>query len=220
MKRLLFPAVLFVLILLAFFIPQRAKAAEAASAPTTETVAATKASAGQTVAAFYQVLETTMKEGEQLGFEGRYKKLEPAVSRAFNLPLMARYAVGPAWAKATPEQQKQLVDAFSAFSVATYASRFTKFDGETFEVKGENPSPRGAMVVTHLTPKNSSPVLLNYMVTPDEEGTPRIVDVYLDASISELATRRAEFTAVIKREGLPALIEALKAKQTTMASRS
>ncbi|MFA6280275.1 MAG: ABC transporter substrate-binding protein [Bdellovibrionales bacterium] len=166
---------------------------------------------------FYDTLQATMQEGQELGFEGRYKKLEPAVTSAFNLPLMARYAVASNWAKANDEDKQKLVSAFSAFSVATYASRFTKFDGEVFKVGDEKPAAGGGiMVETTLTPKGSDPVILNYLLRPDETGALRIVDVYLDASISELATRRAEFTSVIKREGMPTLLRSLDEKTKKM----
>lgn len=169
------------------------------------------------VRAFYGTLTETMKEGPTLGFEGRYKKLEPAVSKTFNLPLMARYAVGLSWSKETPEKQKQLTDAFARFSVATYASRFTKYDGEVFDVLGEKPvASGGVMVETHLVPKDGGAVTLNYLVRNDETGTPRIMDVYLDAAISELATRRSEFAAVIKRQGFEALVDSLAEKAKKM----
>lgn len=174
--------------------------------------------ASDVVKGFYAALVDTMKQGPELGFEGRYKKLEPEVTKAFNLSLMARYAVGPSWAKASPEDQQNLVKEFSNFSVATYASRFSKFDGELFEVKGEKTTANGIMVETHLTPKDSEPVTLNYLVRKDEEGALRIVDVYLDASISELATRRSEFSSVVKREGLAALISSLAEKTKKMGS--
>lgn len=175
--------------------------------------------ASEVVKEYYAALEATMKEGPALGFDGRYKKLEPAVTKAFNLPLMARYAVGPSWASASPEDQQKLVAAFSKFSVATYASRFAKYDGEVFTVQSEKPmaSGQGIMVTTQLTPKGETPVTLNYLVRADDKGEMRIADVYLDASISELATRRAEFTSVIKREGFAALIASLEAKSVKMA---
>lgn len=175
-------------------------------------------SASEVVKEFYAALETAMKEGPTLGFDGRYKKLEPAVTKAFNLPLMAKYAVGPSWSKVAPEDQQKLVEAFSKFSISTYASRFTKYDGEQFIVEGEKPMPNatGAMVQTKLKPKDSEAVTLNYRVQPDENGALRIVDVYLDASISELATRRSEFASVIKREGFPSLVASLTQKVETM----
>ena len=82
---------------------------------------------------FYSHLTDTMKAGPQLGYAGRYKQLEPAITSAFNLPLMTRLAVGPSWSGATPAEQQQLVAAFSAFSVANYASQFKAYDGEQFE---------------------------------------------------------------------------------------
>ncbi|MGE4351488.1 MAG: ABC transporter substrate-binding protein [Bdellovibrionales bacterium] len=201
--RSVFRFVAFVFILLCLYTPAHAQEAPKAS---------------DVVQTFYDALLDTMKQGPELGFAGRYQKLEPALTQAFNLPLMARYAVGPAWAKASKEEQTKLVTEFSAFSIATYASRFTKFEGETFTVIGEKPMQGGKafMVQTKLTPKDSDPVTLNYLVRPDEKGNLRIADVYLDASISELATRRSEFSSVIKREGMKALLDSLAAKVVHM----
>lgn len=182
-------------------------------------LAAKESEAAKLVKGFYAALEGTMKQGPELGFMGRYKKLAPVIEKAFNLPLMAKYAVGPTWRQTPPASQKKLVDAFSAFSIATYASRFTKFDGEIFEVLCEKEaSGGGVMVETRLTPKGEEPVILNYLVRKDEKGKMRIVDVYLDASISELATRRADFTSVIKRDGFDKLIESLKKKAEDMGT--
>jgi len=191
-----------------------APAATPAHAATPASPAGTPAM--ELVRTFYNTLTETMKQGDKLGFEGRYKMLEPAVTKVFNLPLMARHAVGLGWSKETAEDQQKLVDAFTRFSIATYASRFTKYDGEKFDVIDEKPvASGGVMVETKLTPNGGDPVTLNYLVRNDETGTPRIMDVYLDAAISELATRRAEFNAVIKREGFHALVGSLaeKAKQ-------
>jgi phospholipid transport system substrate-binding protein len=167
---------------------------------------------------FYGTLTTVMKEGDQLGFAGREKKLDPAIKSAFNLPLMTRFAVGPVWAKATTEEQQQLVSAFSDFSVATYASRFTRYEGEKFEVLGQKPAPGGGiMVETKLTPGDGSDaVALNYLMRQDDKGNWRIVDVFLDGAISELATRRSEFTSIVEHDGIPALVNQLGQKSRQM----
>lgn len=184
----------------------------------TPSVAVAAPTASEVVKEFYGVLADTMKQGPELGFEGRYKKLDPAITKAFNLPLMARYSVGPTWAATSPEDQQKLVDAFSKFSISTYASRFKKFDGEAFIVVSEKTMTNGSgfMVQTQLKPKDSEAVTLNYLVRPDDKGALRIADVYLDASISELATRRAEFSSVIKREGFPSLLASLVQKSVKM----
>jgi phospholipid transport system substrate-binding protein len=166
---------------------------------------------------FYSTLTSVMKQGDQLGFAGRYKKLAPAIRKTFNLPLMARFAVGPTWLNATPDEQQQLISAFSDFSVATYASRFTKYDGEKFDVVDEKPASGGGVIVeTRLIPKDSDPIPLNYLVKPDDQGVYRIVDVFLDGSISQLATERADFTSIVRRDGIPALVNQLGEKSKEM----
>ena len=49
------------------------------------------------VQTFYAVLVDTMKHGPQLGMEGRYKALAPAVDAAFDLATMMQFIVGPSW---------------------------------------------------------------------------------------------------------------------------
>lgn len=181
-----------------------------------ETAAPASAPASAVVKNFYAQLADTMKQGDKLGFSGRYKKLEPVVKAAFNLPLMTRYAVGLSWTKATPAEQQQLTAAFSDFSVATYASRFAKYDGEQFEVIDEKPVSSGIIVETKLKPRDGEPVALNYLMRTDESGAYRIVDVFLDGSISELATRRAEFGSIASRDGIPALVNSLGEKSKHM----
>jgi phospholipid transport system substrate-binding protein len=51
--------------------------------------------------------------------------------------------------------------------------------------------------------------VLNYLMRGAGE-TWRIVDVYLTGTISELATRRSEFAAVMKTGGPSALVDSLR----------
>lgn len=179
-------------------------------------VAPVAVSAGDVVKNFYAVLTDTMKQGDQLGFAGRYKKLDPVLRQTFNLPLMARLSVGMVWGSATPAEQEQITRAFSEFSIATYASRFATYDGEQFSVVGEKPASGGTMIETTLKPKDGDAVTLNYLMRQDETGAWRIVDVFLNGAISELATRRAEFSSVIKRDGISALVNSLGEKSKSM----
>ena len=144
------------------------------------------------------------------------KKLTPAIKSAFNLPLMTRFAVGPSWSNATPAEQQQLISAFSDFSVATYASRFTSYDGEQFKVVDEKPTSDGVIVETQLQPKDGDTVSLNYLMRKDEKGAWRICDVFLDGTISELATRRSEFGAIVQHDGIEALVNSLGEKSKQM----
>src|SRR5262249_34938152 len=72
----------------------------------------------------HRALIEAMKQGRQLGMKGRYDKLAPILFKTYDVPLMARIAVGASWDSMPPAQQARVVDAFSRMMVATYASRF------------------------------------------------------------------------------------------------
>lgn len=176
-----------------------------------------KSTASAIVRDFYAQLTNTFKQGDQLGFSGRYKKLEPILQTAFNFPLMTKIAVGSSWSNASPQEQSELVSAFSDFSIASYASQFVRDEGETFTVNAEKTTADGGVTVeTTLQPKEGDAVTLNYMLRLDEKGVFRIVDVYLNGTISQLATRRAEFSSIARRDGIAALVYSLGAKSKEM----
>ena len=60
-------------------------------------------------------------------------------------------------------------------------------------------------------PTSDAPVQLDYLMQPSGGGW-KIEDVYLSGTISELARRRSEFTAVLDRGGPQALVDALRKK--------
>jgi phospholipid transport system substrate-binding protein len=170
------------------------------------------------VKSFYATLLETMKEAKRLGIEGRYKKLAPVITATFDLPAMTRIAVGPAWTSLTPEEQAAITSAFSRMTIATYASRFDGYDGERFEVDPKVVE-RGAdrIVNTRLIPKTGDAVSLSYLLR-SSGGDWKIVDVYLSGTISELATRRSEFAALLKSGGAEALQRSLRARADKLLS--
>jgi len=159
---------------------------------------------------FYDALLDTMKHAKELGVQGRYDKLAPAIRAAYDLPAMTRIAVGPSWPSIPPEQQAALVDSFARMTIATYANRFDGYAGERFEVDPA-PEPRGAnrIVRTKVIKTNGEPVTLNYLMHGSGDNW-KIIDVYLSGTISELATRRSEFGTILKSGGPKALVDALR----------
>jgi phospholipid transport system substrate-binding protein len=180
-------------------------------------LAAQEVSPRAVVASFQDTLLFTMKEAESLGFEGRYQRLLPAMEQAFDLGQMTRVVVGGRWAKMNTTEQKQVVDLFRQFSVSTYASAFSDYGGEQFEVGDELAQPGiGTIVETRLVLKSEPPIKLNYLLQDTPAGW-KIMDVYLDGTISELARRRGEFASIIHNQGLTGLIALLKKKNKELA---
>lgn len=159
---------------------------------------------------FHAALIDVMRNADSLGVRGREARLRPVIQQVFNLPAMARIAIGPAWSGMAPEVQQALAEAFGDWTISTYASRFDGFGGESFQTLGENTLQNGDRLVrTQLNRPNDTPVALNYLMR-GAAGTFRVVDIYLTGTISELASRRAEFTALLRDGGPDRLLAELR----------
>jgi phospholipid transport system substrate-binding protein len=174
-------------------------------------VHAAPASSGETVQGLYDVLLTTMKNGRILGQSGRFTQLDPVIRRSFDIASMARLSVGSSWAGLSETQRQQVTDSFARYTSATYADRFDSYAGQKLEVTGEQPAPSGVMVKSQIIKANGEPVKVDYMMRRNGEGW-LICDIYLDGAISEVATRRSEFAALLKNDGIDGLIAALNRK--------
>ncbi len=175
-------------------------------------------SAGAVVEALHASLLTMMKDADTLGFDGRRKHMEPVVARSFNLPVIAVMATGRNWKKFSEDQRQRLIDALERLSVATYASRFNGYSGETFRLLSEQPEPQGSVFVnTELIKADGEAIVLKYLLHPSDAGW-RIVDVYFLGIYSELAMRRSEYAAIFQRDGFEGLLGALEKKTADYAA--
>ncbi|MGC2202744.1 MAG: ABC transporter substrate-binding protein [Stellaceae bacterium] len=181
-----------------------------AAALSNGTYAAT-AGGGDTVQGLYDALLSTMKNGRTLGQSGRFTQLEPVIRRSFDIPAMARLAVGSSWAGMSEAQRQQVTESFGPYISAIYADRFDSYAGQKLQVTGEQPNGAGVMVKSQIIKANGEPVNINYMMRRSGENW-LISDVYLDGAISEVATRRSEFAAILKNDGIDGLIAALNRK--------
>jgi phospholipid transport system substrate-binding protein len=156
----------------------------------------------------------TMRDAKQLGYQGRFTKLAPSIIEAFDLPKMVSVAVGGSWKSMNADQHQRLVDAFARYFVAVHASRLDGFSGETFKVISatELPNKTGYMVKAQFVRTNGTPESIDYVLQENGEKRWQVVDLFYRSSISEIATRRSEYTAVIKNSGIERLIAAMDEK--------
>jgi phospholipid transport system substrate-binding protein len=171
------------------------------------------------VQSFYDSLIETMKQGDDLGFEGRYKKLEPVIHQTFDVPVMAKIAVGAAWTNFNPDEKDRLLGAFDRYMVTTYAARFKSYKGQKFEVGAvkqpkvnDVATPDRMLVETKIVRSNGEPIALNYLFRPGTDGNWKIIDVYLSGAISEMARMRSDFSSTVTGGGADALVAALDKK--------
>ena len=153
-----------------------------------------------------------MRTAATTTFEERAAKLEPVIETAYDLDFMGRKSLGKSFDVLSPEDQKRWLELFHTFMVANYAGRFTSFSGQKFETLGEEPAAQDTVLVrTRLVDPGKENVDLAYRMR-QQDGTWKVIDVYLKGTVSELALRRSDFTAILDREGFPALIANLDGK--------
>ena len=171
-------------------------------------VHAAPAGGGDTVRALYDTLLNTMKNGRTLGQSGRFAQLDPVIRRSFDIAEMARLALGRSWAGLNDAQRREMIESYGRYVSAIYADRFDSYAGQRLEVTGEDATQLGVMVRSRIVKANGEPVKVDYAMRHAGDDW-LISDIYLDSAISEVATRRSEFAATLKNEGIDGLIAAL-----------
>jgi len=173
-------------------------------------------SAAARIQTYYQELMPTIRQAGRLSVRERYKGFAPAITAAFDLATMTRLAVGPAWKNFSPAQQTAAQDAFSRFIVADYANQIKDYSGESFIVDPQTSLETrggGEIVKTRLVQSTGRIVNINYLVRGE-----RVIDVYLNGTISDLATRRDEFASIIASGGADGLIKRLQDRAQSLLS--
>ena len=160
----------------------------------------------------YAVLIECLKNADALGLEGRRAKIAPAVASGYDVPFMAEKILGRHWSALSAADRTRWTETFGNLTVATYAERMTGFTGQVFEVLKVEPSQRDtAVVYTQVVTPKEAPIAINYRMRQSGDGW-RIIDVYLNGTVSELALRRSEYAAVLQRDGFEKLVASIDEK--------
>ncbi len=173
------------------------------------------------VQSLYDALMAVMKDGEKLGFDGRYQKLEPVIHKVFDVATMCKIAMGGYWTTLATDKKNAVLVSFDKYTVSTYASRFKADKGIKFKVGETKDVPNDRkMVMTEIIPPDGDPVEINYLFRKQADGHWQVIDVYLAGAISQLTQMRSEFSEPLQKGGVDALIEQLdqKVKQLQQAA--
>ena len=158
----------------------------------------------QPVQAFYDALLSSMKQGKQLGAKGRYEKLKPVIEQSFDLPGMTRLSVGPAWNTMSAADQEAITKALGRYTIASYAANFNSFDGEKFVVEPAAKDRNADKVVFSKLIAGSDTIPFNYLMRKNG-AVWKVIDIYLNGYVSQIAKQRSDFGATVKSGGAAAL---------------
>ena len=152
-----------------------------------------------------------MQNADELGYTGRYERIDSTIRSSHALTRIAKVTVGRYWKQLDKEQKTALIEKFSDFSVSNYASMFSGYSGEQFKILGEDELKRGRKLVrTVLIKSDGEEIRLDYVLTPSNDGW-KIINITTNG-ISDLALKRAEYTSVIAKEGFDGFLSKLEQK--------
>lgn len=145
-------------------------------------------------------------------------KLMPHV----NFRRMTALAAGPAWRKATPEQQGRLQSEFKTLLVRTYAGALSQVSDQVVVVKPlrAGQEDKNLVVNTEVRGKGD-PIQLDYRLekTPGQGAGWMIFDLNV-LGVWLIENYRTQFTKEINAGGIDALIASLVARNKTNAKAS
>jgi len=143
----------------------------------------------------------------------RASQFQHILETKFDVKAIGKFVLGRYWKHASKEEKEKFLALFKASTVASYATRFSEYTSEKFEVVGSRTEKDGGVtVLTRIVRPNGQAILIDWKIF-EKKGELRIYDVILEG-ISMSITQRSEYAAVIQQGGgkVQALITALEKK--------
>lgn len=159
---------------------------------------------GARVSGFHGELLKAMQSG--LDFAGRCEALRNTVAEFFDIETISRISLGRTWRSLDAQSQAEFADLLQRLIVATYASRFDAYNGQSFHTLSSEAASRGWVVKTELARSTGEKVTLDYYFR--DAG---VFNVVADG-VSDLSLRRADYNSIVKSDGYTALLEHLRSK--------
>lgn len=167
--------------------------------------------ATQVVERLQAALLDVMKDGEKLGYRGRYDQLEPVIRATFDMLFISKTVLSKHWGTLNEGQRSKFVETFTKLGIATYAANFDSFSGERFKEISEKEVSGGRILIqTHLIKSDGGKVQLDYLLHRTESEW-RVVNVIAEG-VSDLALKRADYSNFLKNKSFEALIAKLNEK--------
>lgn len=121
-------------------------------------------------------------------------------NEGFDIPAVGRFVLARNWRRANDTEKQEFVALFEDVIVYTWSRRFSKYDGQTIDVRGTTPDGEtGTLVDSAIVDSNGESVSVQWRLRQREEGL-RIVDIIVEG-VSMAITYRQEYASVIRQRG-------------------
>jgi phospholipid transport system substrate-binding protein len=154
-----------------------------------------------------QVLTVVKDSG--MSKDAKEAKLESIFSDKVDIDFIAKFVLAKNWRAATPAQQQAYLAAYKPFILKNYASRLTKYSGQTYTLKNQRDDGDAAVVTMEIIDPNGQNVDVDYRLRDEGGGKFRVVDIVVEG-VSLLTTQRSEFSSIVDAHGMDYLTDRLK----------
>ena len=150
----------------------------------------------------------------EISDQERYQNFKKLYLASFDNYYISRFVLGRYWKTIDKGIQKQFVDSFNNYIVATYAPKFKGWVG-TFKAVDSLYENNYYNVKMDILNKDGPSLKMMWKIYLNKNQEFKILDVNIDG-VSMLVTQRAEFLSVIKNHpnGVEGLIDAMNKKVT------
>jgi len=163
--------------------------------------------AAERVEALCNGVVEAVKQVKGAALPARAHALQPVLEKAFNLEVMAQFAIGEPWTKMTAKDQAAVVSALTRYTAARYAQEFDAFTGQRCAVDPAVTTRGPDKLVKSQIVDAGGATAVNYRLRAFG-GEWRVIDVFYKG-VSQLATQRADFASVVQSGGAQGLVAKL-----------
>lgn len=125
------------------------------------------------------------------------KDFERIFIRYGDVPIMARYALGPDARSATPAQLKNFTNAFQGYIARKYGKRFREFIGGSVTVQAARKIKAGYEVRTKVKLQGQAPFDVTFLVS-EKSGKSKFFNMFIEG-VNLLLTERTEIGSMLDR---------------------
>jgi phospholipid transport system substrate-binding protein len=145
--------------------------------------------------------------------------IEDKVLPHFNFTRMTALAMGANWRKATPDQQKALIEQFKTLLVRTYSTALTSYRDQAIDFKPLRAQSGDTEVTVRSEVKLSGtePISIDYSMEKGNDAW-KVYDVAV-GGVSLVTTYRDTFAAEVRNGGVDGLIKALTNKNRQLETK-
>ena len=151
-----------------------------------------------------------------------YELVNKLVTPHFDFISMSRWVLGKnTWNSATEQQRQAFIDQFKTLLIRTYAKALLQYTDEPIKYYPAEGNPGSSLVIVKTEvqqPGGTGNIAIRYRMH-EQDGVWKVVDVVVDAT-SLIITFRGEYSSLVQKIGLDALIDRIAEKNTRLVSTS